>query len=115
MPARDRGSSPAGFRTQLLARLRNQAQAAGVSTQRLQQRVAFEPFLARLDRSGDWVRKGGFALEMRYGWGSRPTKDIDLRVASSLNGNRAGVVALNLTVLDLPVIQRCAAMENHAH
>jgi len=84
MPARDRGSSPAGFRAQVLARLRNQAHAAGVSSQRLQQRVAFERFLVRLGPSGAWVLKGGFALELRYGWGSRPTRDIDLRVASTL-------------------------------
>src|SRR5579862_7262213 len=85
MPARDRGSSPAGFRAQLLARLRNQARDSGVSAQRLQQRVAFERFLARLGPAGGWVLKGGFALELRYGWGSRPTKDIDLRVDSALD------------------------------
>jgi hypothetical protein len=89
MPAGDRGSSPAGFRAQLLARLRNQAQADGVSAQRLQQRVAFERFLARLGPSGDWVLKGGFVLELRYGWGSRPTKDID-RCASPSGDNLDG-------------------------
>jgi hypothetical protein len=26
-----------------------------------------------------WVLKGGFALELRYGWEHRPTRDIDLR------------------------------------
>jgi predicted nucleotidyltransferase component of viral defense system len=97
MPTRDRGSSPAGFRAQLLARLRNQAHAAGVSAQRLQQRVAFERFLARLGPSGDWVLKGGFALELRYGWGSRPTKDIDLRVASTLE---AALAELRTTIAE---------------
>src|SRR5579864_4514680 len=87
MPARERGSSPAGFRAQLLARLRNQAQAANVAAQRLQQRVAFERFLARLGPSGEWVLKGGFALELRYGWGSRPTRDIDLRVGADLDAS----------------------------
>lgn len=85
MPAPERGSNPAGFRAQLLARLRNQAQASRVATQRLQQRVAFERFLARLDPLGIWVLKGGFALELCYGWGSRPTKDIDLRTDTDLD------------------------------
>jgi hypothetical protein len=87
MPARERGGSAAGFRAQLLARLRNQAQASRVAAQRLQQRVAFERFLARLGPSGEWVLKGGFALELRYGWGSRPTRDIDLRVDTDLDGS----------------------------
>jgi len=30
------------------------------------------------------VLKGGFALELRYGWGNRPTKDIDIRAAADL-------------------------------
>ncbi len=65
MPGPERGRSPAGFRTQLLARLCNQAQASRVTTQRLQQHVAFEHFLARLEPSGTWVLQGGFALEPR--------------------------------------------------
>ncbi len=75
----DRGSTPAGFRDQLLARLRNYAHQQGISVQRVQQRVAFERLLARLGESGDWILKGGFALELRYDWASRPTRDIDLR------------------------------------
>ncbi len=81
MPRPERGASPSGFRSQLLARFRNEAQARHISAQRLQQRVAFERFLARLGSSGDWVLKGGLALELRYGWENRPTKDIDLRIA----------------------------------
>jgi hypothetical protein len=76
---RERGRTPAGFRDQLLARLRNYAHERGISVQRIQQRVAFERFLARLGHSGEWVLKGGFALELRYDWDSRPTRDIDLR------------------------------------
>lgn len=75
-----RGDSPEGWRHQLLARLRNRAREEGVAAQRLQQRVAFERLLARLPGGGDWVLKGGLALELRYGWAQRPTKDIDLRV-----------------------------------
>jgi hypothetical protein len=99
MPARDRGASPAGFRAQVLARLRNQARTSGISGQRLQQRVAFERFLARLETSGDWVLKGGFALELRYGWVTRPTKDIDLRVASDLDG---ALIRLRTTISEAP-------------
>lgn len=79
MQRRERGRTPAGFREQLLARLRNYARERGISVQRVQQRVAFERLLARLSGTGEWVLKGGFALELRYGWESRPTRDIDLR------------------------------------
>lgn len=41
--------------------------------------MAFERLLARLAGSGDWVLKGGFALELRYGLTNRPTRDLDLR------------------------------------
>lgn len=78
---RTRGAAPGDFRRQVLQRLRNRAQAERVAAQRLQQRVAFERLLARLDTDGTWVLKGGFALELRYGWTSRPTRDIDLRLA----------------------------------
>lgn len=47
--------------------------------QRIQKHLAFERLLARLPTSSGWVLKGGFALELRYRWQSRPTKDIDLR------------------------------------
>jgi hypothetical protein len=65
----------------LLHRLRNRALREGVPTLRLQQRVAFERLLARLGTNGDWVLKGGFALQLRYGLQARPTKDVDLRTA----------------------------------
>lgn len=76
----ERGATPAGFRNQVLARLRNQAAQQGTNAQRLQQRVAFERLLARLAPSGAWILKGGFALELRYGWEYRPTRDVDLRI-----------------------------------
>ncbi|HEV7216210.1 MAG TPA: nucleotidyl transferase AbiEii/AbiGii toxin family protein [Chloroflexota bacterium] len=79
MPRPDRGSTAAGFRVQLLARLRNEARSANITAARLQQRVAFERLLTRLAGTDEWMLKGGFALELRYGWQSRPTRDIDLR------------------------------------
>jgi hypothetical protein len=87
MPPRERvprGSTPAGFRAQLLEKLRNRARQENVAVQRLQNRVAFERLLARItDDSGEWMLKGGFALELRYGWRHRPTRDVDLRTETS--------------------------------
>ena len=48
MPQRERARTQAGFRTQLLQRLRNEALRSGIPAQRLQQRIAFERLLARL-------------------------------------------------------------------
>jgi hypothetical protein len=72
----------AGFRTALMARLRNAAQEGGVDLQRLQRRVAFERLLARLfaEKDAPWVLKGGFALELRLEDRARSTLDIDLSV-----------------------------------
>lgn len=81
MPQPERGRTPAGFRTQLLQRLRSEALRTGIPAQRLQQRIAFERLLARLPHDGEWVLKGGFALQFRYGLQARPTRDVDLRTA----------------------------------
>lgn len=78
MPRPERGTTPSGFRDRLLALLRNTSRHEGIAAQRLQQRVAFERLLARLSHE-HWLLKGGFALELRYSWTHRPTKDIDLR------------------------------------
>lgn len=78
MQRREQDTNPAGFRDRLLHRLRVHANDLGIDVQRLQQRVAFERLLARLAGSGDWILKGGFALELRYGWRNRPTRDVDL-------------------------------------
>ena len=77
----DRGATAAGFRTQLLQRLRNQALREGIPVLRFQQRIAFERFLVRLSTTDQWVLKGGFALQFRYGLLGRPTVDVDLRAS----------------------------------
>ncbi len=85
MPNRASGEVPAtpdGYRMKVLNHLRMQVAALGVSAQRLQQRVAFERLLTRLSPD-HWIVKGGFALELRYGWRGRPTRDIDLSTAES--------------------------------
>src|SRR5437870_5435379 len=87
MPLRERtprGSTPVGFREQLLQRLRNRSRDEGIAVQRLQNRVAFERLLARVADDGGWILKGGLALELRYGWRHRPTGDVDLRVEEPL-------------------------------
>ena len=47
-----RGSTPAGYREQVLRRLRDRASAENVAADRLQRRVAFERLMARLVASG---------------------------------------------------------------
>lgn len=68
------------FRAALDQRLRNEAAASGVSLMRLRKRVAFERLLARLAAAGPgrWVLTGAFALDLRLGLRSRPTKDVDI-------------------------------------
>jgi hypothetical protein len=66
------------FRTALEARIKQgQSDSAGVS--RLRKRIVFERLLARLvaRAPGEWVLKGGFALELRLGNIARSTKDAD--------------------------------------
>lgn len=97
----ERGSSPEGFRDQLLERLRNESRRTGAPVQRLQQRIAFERFLARLPADGSWVLKGGLALELRYELRSRQTRDIDLRVDTEPSTAIASLRnALNIDVAD---------------
>lgn len=69
----------AAFRQALDARLTRQAADEGVDRARLQRRLAFERFLARLFHAGNdrWILKGGYALELRLGWRARATKDLD--------------------------------------
>ena len=67
------------FRTALEARIKQgQTDSAGVS--RLRKRIVFERLLARLavEAPGEWVLKGGFALELRLGSVARSTKDADV-------------------------------------
>jgi predicted nucleotidyltransferase component of viral defense system len=66
------------FRTALETRIKQgQSDSAGVS--RVRKRIVFERLLARLvsQAPGEWVLKGGFALELRLGNVARSTKDAD--------------------------------------
>ena len=68
------------FRQALEQRLKVEAGRTELNLNRLRKRVTFELFLRRLltVAPGRWVLKGAFALDLRFGAASRPTKDIDL-------------------------------------
>jgi hypothetical protein len=74
-----RYATPEAFRAALEDRLKH-AQSERVGLSRLRKRVVFERLLARLTvhAPGEWVLKGGFALELRLDELSRSTKDIDV-------------------------------------
>ena len=67
------------FRQALNDHLANLARAQGLERSRLQRRVAFERFLARVSQQvGErLILKGGYALELRLGWRARATVDLD--------------------------------------
>ncbi len=72
------------FRQAIDARLTRQASEEGIDRVRLQRRLAFERFLARLfhHHTDRWVLKGGYALELRLGGRARATKDMDFNAPS---------------------------------
>jgi hypothetical protein len=76
-----RYATPAAFRDAIEDRIRSQA-AGGADPMRIRQHIVFERLLARLvhQRPGDWVLKGGVALEVRLRNRARATKDLDLAV-----------------------------------
>ena len=88
------------FRTALEARIEiRQSDSAGVS--RLRKRIVFERLLARLvaHAPGEWVLKGGFALELRLGSVAWSTKDADFEWC--LDEEDAVELLLEAAALDL--------------
>lgn len=75
-----RYATPQALRTALEQRLNVASEATGIGHDRLRRRVVFERIVARLHaaESGQWVVKGGMALEMRLRDKARLTKDLDL-------------------------------------
>lgn len=73
-------NSGSAFRRALEDRLRMRSLQTGSPLVRLRKLVAFDRFLARLNQNqpGQWVLKGGFALQLRLGEKARTTKDIDV-------------------------------------
>ncbi|RDI74410.1 Nucleotidyl transferase [Gaiella occulta] len=70
----------AAFRQALEQRLRARAAGDGARLARDRKRVAFDRLLARLNEvaPGDWLLKGGFALDLRLADRARATRDVDL-------------------------------------
>ncbi|HEY4810480.1 MAG TPA: nucleotidyl transferase AbiEii/AbiGii toxin family protein [Solirubrobacteraceae bacterium] len=68
------------FRQSLEERLKTRAHGDGAQLARDRKRVAFDRLLARLRAvaDGQWLLKGGFALELRLAGHARATKDIDI-------------------------------------
>lgn len=73
------GDAPA-FRQALEHRLKSRASGDGAGLARDRKRVAFDRLLARLQSvaAGQWLLKGGFALDLRLVDRARTTKDIDI-------------------------------------
>ncbi len=70
----------ASFRRALEDRLRSQSIQTGTALVRLRKLVAFDRFLARLlvSNPGEWILKGGLAIQLRLGDQARTTKDVDI-------------------------------------
>ena len=75
-----RGTTPAGRRASLLARMAAEAGAAGVVARRIHLVVAIDRLLVRLVEAapGAWVVKGGYANQLRRPDAARFTEDLDL-------------------------------------
>jgi hypothetical protein len=71
-------TSAAAFRQALEERLKTISRQEGTDFQRLCRQVAFDRFLARLvsEPMGDWILKGGYAMELRFVT-ARSTRDLD--------------------------------------
>lgn len=71
-------TSPGAFRQALEERLKTISRQEGTDFQRLCRQVAFDRFLARLvsEPGGDWILKGGYAMELRF-VAARSTRDLD--------------------------------------
>ncbi len=79
-------SAPA-LRIALERRLLARSAETGVSLDRLRRRVMFERVIARVQAAepGQWVLKGGMALEVRLRDDARLTKDVDLGLRDDVN------------------------------
>ncbi len=72
--------SAESLRQALEHRLRERSDSTGLPIDRLRRRVLLERIVARLEHAepGQWVLKGGMAMEVRLAERARLTKDIDL-------------------------------------
>ncbi len=79
--------SAQALRTALERRLLARSTETGASLDRLRRRVMFERIIARIQAAepGQWVLKGGMALEVRLRDDARLTKDVDLGLRDDVN------------------------------
>jgi hypothetical protein len=72
--------TPGALRAALEARMASSEGTTVPGLERLRRRAVFERLLIRLDDAnpGQWVLKGGMALEVRLGDRARTTRDLDL-------------------------------------
>src|SRR6266545_963311 len=85
-------ATPAALRAALEARLASGEATTVPGLERLRRRATFERLLIRLEHAmpGQWVLKGGMALEVRLGDRARSTRDLDLAVRQA--GEDAGTI-----------------------
>jgi hypothetical protein len=79
--------SGAAFRRALEDRLLSESEQTRVPLVRLRKMVAFDRFLARLVQAhpGQWLLKGGLALQLRLGMRARTTQDVDVLLLAPTN------------------------------
>ena len=75
-------ATPGALRAALEARMATGEATTVPGLERLRRRATFERLLVRLEHAmpGQWVLKGGMALEVRLGDRARSTRDLDLAV-----------------------------------
>jgi hypothetical protein len=80
-------TSPGAFRQALEERLKTISREVGTDFQRLRRQVAFDRLLARLvsESTGDWILKGGYAMELRFVT-ARSTRDLDFTLRAGDTG-----------------------------
>lgn len=80
--------TPEALRMAIEARIGNISDETGIAVDRLRRRLIFQRVVARLQGAepGQWVVKGGMAMETRLGDRARLTKDLDLGVRGDLDG-----------------------------
>jgi hypothetical protein len=84
-------ATPGALRAAIEARLASHGMAAATGLDRLRRRVVFERVLVRLEHAmpGQWILKGGMALEVRLGDRARTTRDLDLALRAAADDGEA--------------------------
>jgi len=97
-----RYATATAFRTALEQRLRTRSIETGLTLTRLRKAVVFDRLLARLlvDAAGQWLVKGGMALDFRLGARARATKDLDLARRDDDMEGTGGIVVASAVDLD---------------